>query len=79
MRSARQIGRTVSQWQELQQRERASNLREALAMIREARRRGDEWVVWIDRGRPAYTPDEYRALAAGRAPGRARTPIEARP
>lgn len=62
MRSAERIGRTVEEYRDHMSAERRRLLREALAMIRRARERGEEWVAWLDRGRPAYSPEEYAAV-----------------
>ncbi len=50
MRSAEQIGRTVSEYHEWQRAQRAKHLREALAMLHRAREEGAEWYVWIASG-----------------------------
>lgn len=69
MRSAAQIGRTVSGWHEHQAAERRAHLSAFLAMCRAARERDEEWVRWIDAGRPVYTPDEYAAVVKARQGG----------
>jgi hypothetical protein len=66
VRSAAQIGRTVSEWHEHQAAERRHHLAAFLSMCRAARERGDEWVRWLDAGRPAYTEAEYAAIAKER-------------
>lgn len=66
MRSAQQIGRTVSEWHEWQAAERRRHLAAFLSMVKAARARGEEWVSWIDEGRPAYSEDEYRAIVQAR-------------
>lgn len=47
MRSAEQIGATVTEWHELQDAQRARCLTEGLRMLDAARRREAEWYVWI--------------------------------
>jgi hypothetical protein len=46
----------------MRRRECRRNADEALRLIRAARARGDEWVVWLESGRPAYTREQYAAL-----------------
>lgn len=72
MRSAAQIGRTVSEWHDHQAAERRRHLAAFLATCRAARERGEEWVRWIDAGRPVYTPAEYAALVKARQRGERR-------
>jgi len=74
MRSAAQISRTVDEYRDHMTHERREHLRVALGMIRAARDRGEEWVIWLDAGRPAYTPDQYRAVEAARKREKASAP-----
>jgi hypothetical protein len=68
VRSAEQIGRTVEQYHEWQRAERRKHLAAFLAMCRQARERGDEWLRWLESGRPRYTDAEYaEVLAAQKA------------
>lgn len=57
MRSAKQIGSTVSEWHELQRTERAQTL---AALLAELERSHDEpWYRWILDGQPALSQAEY--------------------
>lgn len=62
MRSAAQIGRTVSEYHDWQADERRKHLAAFRSLVRAARERGEEWVRWIDEGRPAYSEAEYAAI-----------------
>jgi len=62
VRSAQQIGRTVSEYHDWQAAERRKHLAAFLSMVRAARDRGEEWVRWIDSGRPSYALDQYAAI-----------------
>jgi hypothetical protein len=66
MRSAERIGRTADAYAEYQRRERERNLRAFLAACREARAAGEEWVRWLDAGKPRYSDAEYDAVEAGK-------------
>jgi hypothetical protein len=66
MRSAARISRTVDEYRDHQAAERRRHLAEFLALVRRARERGEEWVRWLDSGRPAYSEHEYAAIAAAR-------------
>lgn len=62
MRSASQIGRTVSEYHDWQAAERRKHLLAFRSLVRAARERGEEWVRWIDLGRPEYSEAEYAAI-----------------
>ena len=54
--------RRLTRWElerEAEQRERARNLAELMAELREARETEAEWYMWILNGRPVLTEAEY--------------------
>lgn len=65
--------RRLTRWElerEAEQRERARNLAELMAELREARDTRAEWYVWVAEGRPLLTEEEYARV--GRFPSRRR-------
>lgn len=57
MRSAEQIGRTVSEWHDYQRAQRVAILADLLAILRKSRR--ENWYRWIADGRPVLPREEY--------------------
>lgn len=59
MRSAKQIGSTVTQWHELQRTERAQTLKALLAQLE--RSHDEPWYRWIEDGCPPLSEAQYAA------------------
>jgi hypothetical protein len=57
VRSAEQIGRTVSEWHDYQRAQRQAILADLLAILRRSRQ--EHWYRWVVGGRPALSQDEY--------------------
>jgi hypothetical protein len=49
MRSAAQITTTVDEYRELKERAQWQAARELTRLLERARRRGDEWYLWVER------------------------------
>lgn len=68
MRSAKQIGSTVSEWHEAQRNERAQTLHSLLAELE--RSHDAAWYRWIEDGCPPLTEAEYAAQGGKFAKGK---------
>lgn len=63
--------RRLTRWElerEAEARERARNLAELMAELREARETEAEWYMWIVNGRPILTAEEYARVSRLRSP-----------
>jgi hypothetical protein len=63
MRSAEQIGRTVSEYQEWMRQQRQQALRLHLAEMERCRRERHEWYVWATEGQPVLSETDYAAVS----------------
>jgi len=57
VRSAEQIGRTVSEWHDYQRAQRAAILSDLLAILAKSHR--EHWYRWVADGRPVLSQEEY--------------------